>query len=78
MNKGQQARVLLTNPDLDPQDAARRIANDDFLPRPELEIESRLQQVGFHYNSTGSFAFNFTDIYAQETLIYYVQKNAYY
>ena len=43
MNKGQQARVLLTNPDLDPQDAARRIVNNDFLPRPELEIESRLQ-----------------------------------
>ena len=69
MNQGQQARVLLTNPDLDPQDAARRIVNEDFLPRPNLEIESRLQQVGFHYNATAAFAFNFTDIYSQETLV---------
>jgi len=43
MNSGQQARVLLTNPDLDPQDASRRLVNEDLLPRPNLDIESRLQ-----------------------------------
>lgn len=69
MNKGQQARVLITNPDNDANDTLRRQVNPNLFPRPDLEIESRLQQVGFIYNRTGSFSFNFTDIYAQETLI---------
>ncbi len=69
MNKGQQARVLITNPDNDANETLRRQVNPDLFPRPDLEIESRLQQVGFKYNKTASFSFNFTDIYAQETLI---------
>ena len=69
MNKGQQARVLIYNYDNDVNDTARRMVNPDLFQRPDQEIESRLQQVGFKYNTTGSFSFNFTDIYAQETLI---------
>jgi hypothetical protein len=69
MNKGQQSRVLIYNPENDYNDTARRMVNPDLFPRPEQEIESRLQQVGFKYNTTGSFSFNFTDIYSNETLV---------
>jgi hypothetical protein len=61
--------VLIFNPDNDANDTARRMVSEDLFPRPGIEIESRLQQVGFKYNTTASFSFNFTDIYAQETLI---------
>jgi hypothetical protein len=69
MNKGQQARVLIYNPYNDYNDTTRRMVNPDLFQRPDQEIESRLQQVGFKYNTTGSFSFNFTDIYSNETLI---------
>ena len=34
MNKGQQARVLIYNPDNDFNDTARRMVNSDLFPRP--------------------------------------------
>ena len=42
MNKGIQARVLITNPDSDANETLRRQVNTDFFERPPLEIESRL------------------------------------
>jgi len=42
MNKGQQARVLIFNPDNDANDTARRMVSEDLFPRPGIEIESRL------------------------------------
>lgn len=43
MNKAQQARVLIYNPYNDYNDTLRRMVNPDLFPRPDQEIESRLQ-----------------------------------
>ena len=69
MNNNNQARVQVINSDTDPNETSHRQVNTDLFPRPKLEIESRLQQVGFTYNTTRSFAFGFSDIYSKETLI---------
>lgn len=69
MNSNNQARVVIVNEDTNQNETQRRLVNSKLFPRPKLEIEARLQQAGFKYNTTGSFAFNFTDIYTGETLV---------
>ena len=69
MNSNTQVRVLLTDSQVSVNQSLKHQVNSNLFPRPKLEIESRLKQVGFTYNETASFAFNFTDIYSQETLV---------
>lgn len=69
MNSNNQVKVLVLNADTNQNETQRRLVNSKLFPRPKVEIEARLQQAGFKYNATGSFAFNLTDIYTDETLV---------
>ena len=69
MNSNNQVKVLLTDTAISPNQTLKHQVNQNLFPRPALEIEARLQQAGFSYNQTNSFAFNFTDIYTEETLV---------
>ncbi len=63
MNNNDQVRFLVTDADVSANQSAKHQVNSNLFPRPPLEIESRLKEVGFVHNATGSFSFNISDIY---------------
>lgn len=52
MNSNNQVKVTVLNSDTNPNETARRLVNSKLFPRPPLEIEARLQQAGFKYNTS--------------------------
>jgi hypothetical protein len=43
--------------------------SETIFPRPVLAWEARLSQLGFSYNTDGTFHFSFGNIYTKETII---------